>query len=170
MDEKRFEKRINDEIRGVRNVRIIGLEEEPNLVTSYERAMARAASAGLDLIEINPNTEPPICRIYEYSKYLFEEKKKAKEKKQKTSEVKEIRISVNISDHDLETKVSKARGFIADGDKVKVVLEIKGRQLGRREESKTSIYKFIDMSSDFSKPESLPKDEGKKVIVVLRQK
>lgn len=163
------ERRINGEIRGVRNVRLIGLDDdERNGVVTIEQATLLANELGLDLVEINRNAMPPICRICDYGKFLYEEKKNSK--KQHSAPLKEIQLTANISEHDLETKVRMGMKFIEAGSKVKVVLKLFGRQLGRRGDSKVSLYQFIERMSDVAKPESLPKDEGKNTIVILKKK
>lgn len=167
MAKDKKERRINSEIIGVNEVRLVG-DDNFSGVMSLEKAQAKADELGLDLIEINGSVTPPICKIYEYSKFLFEEKKK--EKKQVVSVVKEIQLTANISEHDLDVKVGMAKKFIQEGHKVKVVLKLFGRQLGRREDSKLSLLTFITKMEDVAKPESLPKDEGKSVIVILKKK
>jgi translation initiation factor IF-3 len=124
----------------------------------------------LDLIEINPKSNPPVLKIADYSKYLYELKKQAKARKQNKTELKEISLSVNISMHDLEIKANKAKEFISKGDKVKVTLMMKKRELVRREENKKSILQFILLLSDVATPESMPKDEGNKTTVILKKK
>ena len=109
-------------------------------------------------------------RIDNYEKYIYSLKKNAKKNKPTVSKVKEIQLKVNISDHDLEIKVNHAKKFIEEGDKVKVVLMMKGRELSRREENKKTIYKFLDMISDVAVPESLPKDENTKTIAILKKR
>lgn len=161
--------RINDEIIGYKSVRIVGNGIESQVVPLSE-AKNIAQSMELDLVEINTSVSPPILRICSYDKYLYEQKKKEKAKKQKTQIVKEIQLSVNIGKNDLQTKANKAKEFINDGDKVKVVLKMKGRELLRRDENKRSIYEFIDMLSDVATPESLPKDENNRTIVTLKKK
>jgi translation initiation factor IF-3 len=167
------EPRINDEIRGNYDVRVIFTNEDgetENKVMPLWKAKNLAGHLELDLIEINPNATPPVCKISDYSKYLYELKKQAKAKKQNRTEVKEISLSVGISMHDLEIKAKKAKEFIEKGDKVKVSLLMKRRELERRELSKKSILEFIVLMNDVATPESLPKDEGNKCIVILKKK
>jgi len=166
-DEPSF--RINDELRGNYDVRIIGEGIQSKVVSLFE-AKDIAKSMNLDIIEVNNKTSPPIMRIANYEKMVYEMKKMAKKNKQQVKQLKEIQLSVNISEHDLQTKANKAREFIEDGNKVKVVLTMKGRELSRRDISKKSILQFIVSLSDVSVPESQPKDEGNKTIVILKKK
>lgn len=161
---------INDDIViNTNSVRIVGNLVESKVV-SMEEAKKIAQALGLDLIEINSKVNPPIIRIDDYSKFLFDQKKLAKKNKQKPSQIKEVQLSTNIGSNDLDIKVKKAKDFINDGNKVKVVLTMKGRELSRREESKKSLYVFIDKMSDISVAESYPKDDGNKCIVILKHK
>ena len=175
---KTNEPRINNELKIYETVRVIykennneKSENDFSKVISIKEAFELSKKYSLDLIEINNKVTPPIVRLYDYSKYKFEQKKAAKlKKKNNTTTLKEIQLSVNISDHDLFIKSNKAREFINEGNKVKVVLTIKGRNLSRREQSKLCLFKFIDNMSDVSTPENMPKDEGNKVIVILKKK
>lgn len=171
---KTTEPRINEEIYGLREARVIykGRDgNEPfNEVMPLDKARRVAASMGFDLIEVNTKAVPPILMIDNYSKYRFEQKKKIKENKRPTQQVKEIQITTNISEHDMEIKSKMAERFIAGGDKVKVVQKMRGRELGRRELSKKSILTFISMLEDVAVPESMPKDEGNKCVVILKRK
>ena len=180
--EKFPEPRINNELRGDYDVRVAypinyvqsdlhywNLEYTSE-VMSLEEAKLLARKLELDLIEINPSLTPPIMRIDDYSKWLYKEKKKIKDNKQKKNELKEVQLTVNIGKHDLEIKAIKAKEFIENGDKVKVVLTMKNRELSRREESKRCLYEFILMVEDVATPESMPRDEGTKSIVILKKK
>ena len=166
---KEMSYRINDEIRNYDSVRIIG-ENVESQVMSLFNAKKLAEKMELDLIEINPKANPPIMKIGNYEKLIYEMKKNAKKNKQKVSELKEIQLSVNIAQHDLETKVKKATEFLNDGHKVKVILTMKGRELTRREENKRSILEFIVMLEDVASCESNLKDEGNKTVVILKKK
>lgn len=161
--------RINDEITNYNSVRIVG-EGIENKVISLNEAKHLAEKMELDLIEINSRVNPPIMRIGNYEKLLYEMKKNAKRNKQKITELKEIQLSVNIAKHDLDTKVKKAASFLEEGHKVKVVLTMKGREMSRREENKRSILEFIVMLEDVAVPESNVRDEGNKTIVILKKK
>ena len=124
----------------------------------------------LDMIEINPSSNPPIIKIASYEKLIYELKKAAKKNKQSAKPLKEVQLSVNITEHDLQTKANNARKFIENGNKVKVTLTMKGRELSRRDESKRSILEFIVMLEDVAVPESQPRDDGNKTIVILKKK
>ena len=171
---KKFEqktgRRVNEQITGYPVARIVGEGFEPKIMQVRE-ALEKAYEMGLDLIEINSSANPPVLKIANYSKMVYEEKKqKKKERLATSSELKEIQLSVAISRHDMETKCRKTREFIEDGDKVKVVLRFRGRELQRKDENKRSLYEFIEMASEFSQPESLPKDEGNRMMVILKKK
>lgn len=167
------EPRINEEIVGRDNVRLIYKSDEgenKSVVISIDEARRMADKEGKDLIEINPKTDPPILKIEDYSKYLYELKKQMKNNKKVSFVLKEIQLSTNIAINDLTIKANKAKKFISEGDKVKVVLTMRGRELSRRDESKKCLYEFIDMLSDVSVPEALPRDEGNKCTVILKKK
>ena len=158
--QKNYDYRINDDIYGYSQVRIIGDDIESKVV-SLKEAKNIAESMDLDLIEINSKVNPPILRICDYSKFLYELKKNAKKNKQTQTQVKEIQLSVSIAQHDLETKAKQAINFLSKGDKVKVVLVMRGRELSRREENKRSILSFIEFVGENGVVESM-KDEGNK--------
>lgn len=167
------EPRINEEIVGFDEVRLIFKSENgenKSIVIPIEEARKIALKEEKDLIEINARVNPPILKIEDYSKYLYELKKQMKNNKKPSMVLKEIQLSTNIATNDLVVKANKARKFISEGDKVKVVLTMKGRELSRRDESKKCIYEFIDMLSEVSVPEALPRDEGNKCIVILKKK
>ena len=161
--------RINDEIYGNYDVRITG-EGIESRVLPLKEAKAVAEKMELDLIEINPSTQPPIMKIASYEKLMYEIKKNAKKNKNTAKPLKEIQLSVNITEHDLQTKANNAKKFIENGNKVKATLTMKGRELSRREESKRSILEFIVMMEDVAVPEFQPRDDGNKTIVILKKK
>lgn len=161
--------RVNDEIRFNGNVRIVGEGIESKVVTMSE-ARKIAEDMELDLVEIQGKLDTPIIRICNYEKMLYELKKAAKKNKQQTKPLKEIQLSVNIAKHDLETKANNAKKFIEDGSRVRVTLSMKGRELSRREDNKKSILEFIVMMDDVAIPESTPKDEGNKTVVILKKR
>lgn len=161
--------RINNEIPYYKEVRLIGEGFNGDIVPMKE-AISLAEKAMLDLVEINTKASPPIIKMCNYSKLIYEMKKAAKKNKQSAQQLKEIQLSVNIASHDLETKAKQARRFIEGGDKVKVVLTMRGRELTRREENKRSLYEFLTMIEESCVPEALPKDEGNKTIVILKKK
>ena len=161
--------RTNSDIKigGSTRVRVCGEGIESKVVTMYQ-ARKIAEELELDIIEINSSADTPVMKIADYDKMMYDLKKR--QKKQKTSQLKEIQLTVNIARNDMETKARKARDFINGGDKVKVVLRMKGRELSRRDENKKSILEFITMLEDCSVPESMPKDEGNKTVVILKKK
>ena len=165
------EPRINDEIKGYDTVRVLydDGDEKINKVMALEDAFSFANRKNLDVIEVNSKSRPAIVKIANYSKYFYELKKQLKNKP-KPSELKEIQLSTNISSHDLEIKSNKAREFILNGDKVKVVLRMRGRELSRREESKRCLLEFIVSLDDVALPESQIKDENNKSIVILKKR
>lgn len=162
------EVRVNEEIHADGYVRLILPDEGTSKVVTIDEARNMASERGLDLIETNGRIAPPIIRMDDYSKYMYRIKKSSRRKQ--TISLKEIQLSVSISGHDLEIKSNRARKFINEGDRVKVVLTMKGREMLRREENKLSFYKFIDTLSDISVPESAPKDDGNKCVIILRKK
>ena len=161
--------RVNDEIRIGGNVRIVGEGSESKVVTMSE-ARKIAEDMELDLVEIQGKSDVPIVRVCNYEKMLYELKKAAKKNKQQVKPLKEIQLSVNIAKHDLETKANNAKKFIEDGSRVRVTLAMKGRELSRREDNKKSILEFIVMMDDVAIPESTPKDEGNKTVVILKKR
>lgn len=165
--QKKYDYRINDEIFNYSEVRIVG-ENIESKVVSLKGAKSIALSMEMDLVEINSKTNPPILRICDYNKFLYELKKSAKKNKVVQTQVKEIQISVNIAQHDLETKAKQAINFLNRGDKVKIVLTMRGRELTRREENKHSINVLIDLIGTEGVIESC-KDEGNKTIVILKK-
>jgi len=161
--------KINSEIIS-NEVRLIG-RGEPQVI-SIKEAIKLANDEEKDLILINDAQNPPIVRIEDYNKFLYETEKAEKEKKRNSqkSQLKEIQLSVNISDHDLETKSKKGREFLKDGDKVKVVISLKGRQKASPERGELVMLKFADSVSEFGLPEALPKLEGGKWLMMLKTK
>ena len=166
------EPRVNDEIRGYDTARVIYSDSENgfNEIMSMGEIFAFAESVELDVIEVNPKMSPPIVKIADYSKYLFDLKKSLKNRNKNNISLKEVQLSTNISEHDLNTKENKAREFIKKGDKVKVVLTMRGRELSRRDMSKKCVFQFLDDLSDIAVPETMPRDEGNKCIVILKKK
>lgn len=162
--------RVNDEINLSCQVRVIG-EGIESKVMSLSSARKLAESLELDLIEVNSNIEPAIVRIANYEKMMYELKKSSKKAKQNQSKpLKEIQLSANIAKHDIETKANKAKEFIEDGSKVKVVLSLRGREMARRDENKKSLLEFIEFMDDVAVPESMPRDEGNRTIVILKKR
>lgn len=135
-------------------------------------ALEIAESKGLDLVEISPTANPPVCKVVDYKKYLYEQKKKQKEMKSKTAKivVKEIRLSPNIDDHDFNFKLKHAMKFLQEGAKVKVDVFFRGRSIVYKEQGEITLLKFADELSEWGKPEMLPKLEGKRMIMILTPK
>ena len=161
--------KINQEITSP-EVRLIGRGEP--FVLSIREAQKLANDEEKDLILINENQTPAIVKIEVYNKFLYELEKAEKEKKRNSnkSQLKEIQLSVNISDHDLETKSKKGREFLKDGDKVKVVISLKGRQKASPERGELVMLKFATSVEEFGVPESLPKLEGGKWLMMIKTK
>jgi len=161
--------KINTEIRSEK-VRLIGRGEP--LVISIIEAQKIANSEEKDLILINESQNPPIVRIEDYNRFLYELEKSEKEKKRNSvkSSLKEIQLSVNISDHDLETKSKKGREFLKDGDKVKVVISLKGREKANPERGELVMLKYAQSVEEFGIPENMPKFEGGKWLMLIKTK
>lgn len=162
---------INEQIRD-KEVRLIGEEGEQLGVMSAKEAMKLAEEAGLDLVKIAPTAKPPVCKIVDYGKFKYEQTRKEKEakKKQKTVEVKEIRLSPNIDTNDLNTKMNAARKFIAKGDKVKITLRFRGREMAHMANSKHILDDFAENLSDVAMVEKAPKVEGRSMTMFLTEK
>ncbi|MFC4261377.1 translation initiation factor IF-3 [Ferruginibacter yonginensis] len=165
--EQQQEHRTNHMIKSP-EVRLVGENIEPGIF-SLSAANAIAQELGLDLVEISPGANPPVCRVIDYNKFLYEEKKKKKEMKAKakTSEVKEIRFTPNTDDHDFDFKVKHAEKFLEDGNKVKAHVQFKGRAIMFKERGELLLLKFADALKDVSALEGLPKLEGKRMQVML---
>jgi translation initiation factor IF-3 len=138
-------------------------------VLSQKEALEKAYKAGLDLVEVSPNADPPVCKILDYGKYKFEEQKRRAEirKKQKIIEIKEIQLRPGIDKHDFEVKMRSARKFIEEGDKLKVTLRFRGRELSHQELGMDVLNRVKDFLQDIAKVEQYPKLEGKRVIMVM---
>lgn len=162
---------INEQIRD-REVRLIGENGEQLGIMSAKEALQRAQEAELDLVKIAPHAKPPVCKIIDYSKYRYEMLRKEKEarKKQKSVEVKEIRMSPNIDDNDLNTKVSAARKFIEKGNKVKVTLRFRGREMAHMSQTKYILDDFAEKLSDIAVIEKPAKVEGRTIVIFLTAK
>ena len=162
---------INEQIRD-KEVRVIGANNEQLGIMSIEEAMKLAEDAGVDLVKIAPNAAPPVCRIIDYGKFRYEQSRKEKEakKKQKVIEIKEIRMSPNIDTNDLNTKISAARKFLSKGDRVKVTLRFRGRELAHMNNSKYILDDFAEALSDIAVVEKAPKVEGRSLTMFLAEK
>ncbi len=162
---------INDEIRD-KEVRLIGENGEQLGIMSSRDAMKKAEEAGLDLVKIAPKAEPPVCKIIDYGKYRYELARKEKEakKKQKVIEIKEIRLSPNIDENDLNTKLNNARKFLQKGNKVKITLRFRGREMAHMANSKHILDDIAEKMQDVATIEKEPKLEGRSISMVLTEK
>ena len=162
---------INERIRA-KEVQLIDDQGEKKGVVGINEALDLAYEKKLDLVLVAPNAQPPVCKLMNYGKYKFEQAKKEKEakKKQKVFEVKEIRITPNIEQHDLEFKLKNARKFIEDGNKVKITVRFRGRELNYTKLGEENLNKFIDELSDVANPEKKPVLEGKNMFIILSKK
>ncbi len=162
---------INEQIRD-REVRLIGEDGEQLGIMSARDAQKLAEEAGLDLVKIAPTAKPPVCKIVDYGKFKYEQTRKEKEakKKQRTIEVKEIRLSPNIDTNDLNTKVNAARKFLTKGDKVKITLRFRGREMAHMNNSKHILDDFAESLSDVAVVEKAPKVEGRSMTMFLTEK
>ena len=162
---------INEQIRD-KEVRVIGEDGEQLGIMSAKEAQALADEAGLDLIKIAPTAKPPVCRIVDYGKFRYEQSRKEKEarKKQRVIEVKEVRMSPNIDTNDLNTKVAAARKFLEKGDRVKVTLRFRGREMAHMQQSKYILEDFAEALSDIAVVEKAPKQEGRTMTMFLTEK
>ena len=162
---------INEQIRA-REVQIIDSEGNKIGPISLNEALDMAYEKKIDLVLVAPNAEPPICKLMNYGKYKFEQAKKEKEakKKQKSFEVKEIRITPNIEEHDFGFKAKNARKFIEDGNKVRITVRFRGRELNYLKLGEATLNKFIETLSDVAVPEKKPILEGKNMFIILAKK
>lgn len=164
------EHRLNDEITA-QEVRLIRDNAEP-IVCSLAEALRMAVEQEVDLVEISPNAVPPVCRLIDYKKFLYEKKKKDKEQKAKAkqSEVKEIRFTPNTDDHDFDFKSKHAEKFLQDGDKVKCYVQFKGRAIMFQERGELLLLKFAERLAEVGTLESMPKMEGRRMIAIFTPK
>jgi translation initiation factor IF-3 len=163
--------RVNEEIR-VPQVRLIDQYGEMIGVMSVREALMRAYDAGLDLLEISPNAVPPVVKILDYGKYKYEQQKKANEarKRQKVVEIKEIKVRPNIDDHDYDVKMRQAREFIGEGDKVKVTLRFRGREMAHQDLGLKVLDRIRTEMAEIAKVEQMPRLENRQMIMVLAPK
>ena len=162
---------INEQIRD-KEIRLIGEDGQQLGIMSSREAMKIAREAELDLVKIAPQAKPPVCKIIDYGKYRYELARKEKEakKKQKTMEVKEVRLSPNIDTNDLNTKANQARKFITKGDKVKVTLRFRGREMAHVNYSKQILDSFYEKLEDIAVIDKNAKMEGRSMVMFLSQK
>lgn len=162
--------RINEKIR-VPQVRLVGENIEQGVYSTHE-ALKIADEKGLDLVEISPSADPPVCRITDYQKFLYQQKKKLKEQKAKTVKVvvKEIRFGPQTDDHDFNFKLKHAKSFLEEGSKVKAYVFFKGRSILFKEQGEVLLLRFATELEDYAKVDQLPQLEGKKMIIMLSPK
>jgi len=162
---------INEQIRD-KEVRVVGADGEQLGIMSAKEAYMKAQEAGLDLVKIAPKAQPPVCKIIDYGKFKYEQTRKEKEakKKQKTIEVKEVRMSPNIDVNDLNTKVNAARKFLQKGDKVKVSIRFRGREMAHAQDSKSILDDFAAKLADVAVIDKPAKMEGRFMTMFLTEK
>lgn len=161
--------RVNEQIR-VREVRIVS--DDGSVVVPTRQALDMAREAGVDLVEISPNAQPPVCRIIDYSKFLYQQKKRAKELKAKQvkQEVKEIRFGPQTDEHDYNFKLKHAKEFLEDGNKVRAFVFFRGRSILFKEQGEVLLLRFANDLEEYGKVEQMPALEGKKMFLYLSPK
>lgn len=162
--------RLNRDIR-VPNIRLVGENVEPGIFDT-RKALQLAEELGLDLVEISPKADPPVCRIVDYNKFLYEKKKKEKEIKAKATKtvIKEVRFTPNTDDHDFEFKTKHAENFLKEGAKVKAYVQFKGRGILFQERGELMLLKFAERLAELGVLEQMPKLEGRRMIAFLAPK
>jgi translation initiation factor IF-3 len=160
--------RVNEDIR-VREVQLIDKDGANKGITPINDAIAMAREVGLDLVEISPNVNPPVCKILDYGKFKYQAQKKAAEarKKQKTVEVKEIKLRPGIDKHDYEVKMRSMKRFFEEGDKVKVTLRFRGREMAHQELGYKLLQRVREDTGTFAKVEAEPMSEGRQIVMIL---
>ncbi|WP_185865273.1 translation initiation factor IF-3 [Blattabacterium cuenoti] len=171
MYKKRNIHRINNNINSD-IIRLVGDSSIKNGIYSTKDILSIAENIGLDLVEINPKLKPPVCKILDYKKYLYEQKKKKKQFKSKQTKVntKEIRFGPQIGDHDGKVKIKSAEKFLMRGDKVKVFVFFKGRSIVYKEQGKIKLLKFAEEIEEYGKVEQMPVMEGKRMYMIIAPK
>ena len=169
-DKMKTRYRINEQIRA-REVRLVGDDVESMVVPTH-KALSMAQQQGLDLVEISPNAEPPVCRLIDYSKFLYQQKKRQKELKAKQVkiDVKEIRFGPQTDEHDYNFKLKHAREFLSDGDKVKAYVFFRGRSILFKEQGEVLLLRFANDLEEYGKVEQMPVLEGKRMIIFIAPK
>ena len=160
--------RVNEEIR-IPQVRLIDQDGEMQGVLTVREAMQRAFAAGLDLVEISPNADPPVCKILDFGKFKYEQQKKRNEakKKQKVIEIKEIKVRPNIDENDYQVKMRAMKSFIEEGDKVKVTLRFRGREMAHQDIGVKVLERIRTEMDSTSKVEQMPRMENRQMVMVL---
>ena len=153
----------------MRSVRCVGPDGEMIGVLSLHEALAQAEQFGLDLVEVSPNADPPVCKILDFGKFKYEAQKKKNEakKKQKVIEVKEIKMRPNIDDHDYQTKMRSVNRFLEDGDKVKLTMRFRGREMAHQEIGLNVLKRVQDDLGELAKIEAHPRLEGRQMVMVV---
>jgi len=169
-DKMKFQYRINEQIRS-REVRIVGDDIEAAVMSTH-KALQLAEQRGLDLVEISPNAAPPVCRLINYSKFLYQQKKRQKELKAKQVkiEVKEIRFGPQTDEHDYNFKLKHAKEFLSEGDKVKAYVFFRGRSILFKEQGEVLLLRFANDLEEYGKVEQMPLLEGKRMIIFIAPK
>jgi translation initiation factor IF-3 len=159
---------VNFEI-NVPSVRLVGVDGEMIGIVTTREALAAAEEAGFDLVEISPNADPPVCKLLDFGKFKYEQQKKKNEarKKQKIIEVKEIKLRPNIDDHDYDVKMRAATGFLDEGDKVKVTMRFRGREMMHQDLGMNVLMRVKDQLDPLAKVEQTPQLEGRQMTMVL---
>jgi translation initiation factor IF-3 len=160
--------RVNEQIR-VPKIRLIGADGEMVGVVTVREALDMARDAGLDLVEVSPNAEPPVCKILDYGKYKYMQQKRANEarKKQKIIQIKEIKLRPTIDDHDLDVKLRSVEKFLAEGDKVKMTLRFRGREMSHQELGLKLLNEIKERLADIIKVDHEPRLEGRQMIMIV---
>ena len=168
-DKKNNQYRVNEQIR-VREVRVVG--DDGAVVMPTRQALDLARQKGVDLVEISPNAQPPVCRLIDYSKFLYQQKKRAKEMKAKQVkvEVKEIRFGPQTGENDYNFKLKHAKEFLLDGNKVRAYVFFRGRSIVYKEQGEAQLLKFAEALLDYGKPEVRPRLEGKRMLMIIAPK
>ncbi len=163
--------RINEQIKS-ETVRLISNDGDQLGVVSLQDALNKADDVGLDLVEISPNTNPPVCKILDYGKYIYEKQKleKKNKKKQHVIHVKEIRVRPNTGDHDLLTKLSRAKKFLEAGDKVKITVMYRGREMARQDMGVDTLNRVVSILDDFAEIDKQANMEGRRLSLILSPK
>ena len=169
--QKEMPNRINEKIKGIKEVKLVGENVEPGIYT-IERAMQIAEDLELDLVEIAPNAAPPVCKIVDYQKFLYNQKKREKEAKAKSTKVilKEIRFGPQTDEHDYNFKLKHAQEFLKEGCKVKAYVFFKGRSILFKDQGEVLLARFANDLEDYAKVDQLPQLEGKRMIIMFSPK
>jgi translation initiation factor IF-3 len=160
--------RVNTEI-DARSIRLIDADGEMVGVVSLREGLDMAAEVGLDLVEVSPNADPPVCKILDFGKFKYEAQKKKNEarKKQKVIEVKEVKLRPNIDDNDYDVKMRAMRKFITEGDKVKITLRFRGREMAHQHLGMAVLDRVREQLDDLAKVESMPRMEGRQMVMIV---